>query len=159
MIFLKEGLRVTTKKNNIVVSLIISIVTIIVYFSGLKSTVNDTFVVVNTLIAIFSILFSIFGVTISIVAALIDKDLFKKLFAKESYSKEQLIGLNKLIIFTFFFNLTILLLIQLFKSIILEFSIVSFICISIVTFFSSCSLFSLIGFYRIITKALFNVHN
>lgn len=140
-------------------SFIISIVTIIVHISGLKSTVNNTFIVVNTLISIFSILFSIFGVTISIIAALIDKELFKKLFAKETNSKEQLIGLNKLIIFVFFFNLTILLLIQLFKPIILEFTIISFICIFIVTFFSSCSLFSLIGFYRIITKALFNVHN
>ena len=114
---------------------------------------------INTLITIFSILFSIFGVTISVIAALIDTKLFKDLFAKESNSKNQLVNLNKAIITVFFINIIVLIFIKLFKPIIIKIEILSIISIESVIFLSTFSLFSLIGFYRIITKALFNIHN
>ncbi|WP_436948160.1 hypothetical protein [Staphylococcus xylosus] len=134
---------------------VIAIIFVVFSSKGIKVPSEDAYIVIGTLITFFSILFSIYGVTLSVIAAMNEKEIFRKLFANNSRSQTILRNSNRWILIFFFTNLLILILSQLLKVYILENDLLINILIFLIPLFSFGSLLLLLDYFRIIIKAMF----
>lgn len=128
----------------------------LIYFWGGRTSEENVNTVINTLITVFSILFSIYGVSLGIISAMIDTKLFKRLLMPDSTSQYNLNKLNKAVVFSFFLNIILLIIFQLISSNVYKSEVLIYIFLMVLPSLSIFSLISLYKFFTRISNALFN---
>lgn len=136
--------------------IISTIVGVLYYFFHSYIEASDIKNTLSSIITFLSIIFAIYGVTLSILAAIHDTKLIKNLLRKGSNSKKELENANKNVLFTIIFSVLIFISIQVLFSLLIENTIIFSIIIIISLNSLIVALFNMKTFFDKISKAFFN---
>lgn len=145
--------------RNLVVSIGISSVVIIMYFFfGIKISIDSTIEGINSLVLLQSIILGMYSVSLSIIAALHDTKLIRKLLRPNSASREEIQNINSSAFTTNIISLVILITFLFTYELIIANVILIFLFQLLIPLFIVLSLFYIYDFFKIINATLFK-HN
>ncbi|RPF57764.1 hypothetical protein [Abyssicoccus albus] len=140
----------------IVIALASSIIIISFYsFFNIRISIESTLQGVNSLIVLQSIILGIYSVSLSIIAALHDTTLIKKLLRPNSVSRNEIQNINNSAFLTIIISLSSLIIFLFFFEIIIKYRILVLLFQFIIPFCIMLSLLYIYDFFKIINAVLF----